>query len=104
MPITHSKPSNPANNTQFTIAILEKNIIIIIILIIDSGDGLIMNHINIDIAKSSTFNLHPFTAASGNKTIDTDKLFEDGDVVFIQHQGEQYRLRRTRNGKLILTK
>lgn len=63
-----------------------------------------MNHINIDIAKSSTFNLHPFTAASGNKTIDTDKLFEDGDVVFIQHQGEQYRLRRTRNGKLILTK
>lgn len=37
-------------------------------------------------------------------TIHSDLLFANGDVLFIQHQGEQYLLRRTRNGKLILTK
>jgi hemin uptake protein HemP len=39
-----------------------------------------------------------------NRRIFSDALFSQGDEVFIQHQGEQYRLRRTRNGKLILTK
>lgn len=39
-----------------------------------------------------------------NRRIYSDTLFSHGDEVFIQHQGEQYRLRRTRNGKLILTK
>ena len=39
-----------------------------------------------------------------NRRIYSDSLFSHGDEVFIQHQGEQYRLRRTRNGKLILTK
>ncbi|PTR13961.1 MULTISPECIES: hemin uptake protein HemP [unclassified Nitrosospira] len=39
-----------------------------------------------------------------NRRIYSDALFSHGDEVFIQHQGEQYRLRRTRNGKLILTK
>ncbi|WP_198140818.1 hemin uptake protein HemP [Nitrosospira sp. Nsp13] len=39
-----------------------------------------------------------------NERIYSDTLFQHGDEVFIQHQGEQYRLRRTRNGKLILTK
>ena len=63
-----------------------------------------MNNLNIDIARTKTFNLHSFTAANENKIIDTDTLFENGNVVLIQHQGEQYRLRRTRNGKLILTK
>jgi hemin uptake protein HemP len=38
------------------------------------------------------------------KSIDSDALFSDGDQIFIQHRGEQYLLRRTRNGKLILTK
>ncbi|HJT51374.1 MAG TPA: hemin uptake protein HemP [Nitrosospira sp.] len=38
------------------------------------------------------------------RRIYSDTLFSHGDEVFIQHQGEQYRLRRTRNGKLILTK
>lgn len=37
-------------------------------------------------------------------TIPSDWLFEKNDEVLITHQGEQYRLRRTRNGKLILTK
>ena len=45
-----------------------------------------------------------FTITDWNKTIDSDTLFSDGDVVFIQHQGAQYRLRRTRDGKLILSK
>ena len=36
--------------------------------------------------------------------IDSDTLFKSGDVVFILHKGEQYSLRRTRNGKLILNK
>jgi hemin uptake protein HemP len=38
------------------------------------------------------------------RSIESDTLFSDGDQVFIQHRGEQYLLRRTRNGKLILTK
>ncbi|MBS0483708.1 MAG: hemin uptake protein HemP [Proteobacteria bacterium] len=36
--------------------------------------------------------------------IDSDSLFKNGDVVLILHRGEQYSLRRTRNGKLILNK
>jgi len=39
-----------------------------------------------------------------NRRLYSDSLFSHGDEVFIQHQGEDYRLRRTRNGKLILTK
>jgi hemin uptake protein HemP len=45
-----------------------------------------------------------FTTIDWNKTIHSDTLFSDGDVVFIQHEGAQYRLRRTRDGKLILSK
>ncbi len=39
-----------------------------------------------------------------NRRLYSDSLFSHGDEVFIHHQGEEYRLRRTRNGKLILTK
>ena len=45
-----------------------------------------------------------FAMLDRNRRIYSDSLFSHGDEVFIQHQGEQYRLRRTRNGKLILTK
>jgi hemin uptake protein HemP len=38
------------------------------------------------------------------KPIHSDALFSDGDVVFIEHQGARYVLRRTRDGKLILSK
>jgi hemin uptake protein HemP len=38
------------------------------------------------------------------KIVDSNTLFSDVDQVFIQHRGEQYLLRRTRHGKLILTK
>ena len=37
-------------------------------------------------------------------TIPSGWLFSKNDEVLIAHQGEEYRLRRTRNGKLILTK
>ena len=47
----------------------------------------------------------PQSGAPDLKTlIDSDTLFKSGDVVFILHKGEQYSLRRTRNGKLILNK
>jgi len=36
--------------------------------------------------------------------IPSERLFSCGDEVRIRHQGEEYRLRRTRAGKLILTK
>lgn len=39
-----------------------------------------------------------------NTLINSDVLFKNGDVVLILHKGEQYSLRRTRNGKLILNK
>jgi hemin uptake protein HemP len=39
-----------------------------------------------------------------SRSIYSETLFSQGDEIFIQHQGAQYRLRRTRNGKLILTK
>ncbi|MEO9061503.1 MAG: hemin uptake protein HemP [Nitrosospira sp.] len=45
-----------------------------------------------------------FTLFERKKSIHSDALFSDGDEVYIQHRGEQYLLRRTRNGKLILTK
>lgn len=47
---------------------------------------------------------HKFVTLNRIRSIESDTLFSDGDQVFIQHRGEQYLLRRTRNGKLILTK
>lgn len=45
-----------------------------------------------------------FDLSGQTEPIYSDTLFSHGDEVFIQHRGEQYRLRRTRSGKLILTK
>jgi hemin uptake protein HemP len=45
-----------------------------------------------------------FTLLDRKKSIHSDTLFSDGDAVYIEHRGERYLLRRTRNGKLILTK
>ncbi len=36
--------------------------------------------------------------------IDTEHLFGDHDVIEIRHNGEAYRLRITKSGKLILNK
>jgi len=39
-----------------------------------------------------------------NQPIPSERLFSVTEEVRISHQGEEYRLRRTRAGKLILTK
>lgn len=49
-------------------------------------------------------NLYQPVLPDPNTLIDSDALFKNSDVVFILHKGEQYSLRRTRNGKLILNK
>ncbi|MEK7708445.1 MAG: hemin uptake protein HemP [Pseudomonadota bacterium] len=49
-------------------------------------------------------NLHQSGLTDLSSLINSDTLFKNGDVVFILHKGEQYSLRRTRNGKLILNK
>lgn len=47
---------------------------------------------------------YPQAVPGADGLICSDALFASGNEVLIQHHGEQYRLRRTRNGKLILTK
>ena len=59
---------------------------------------------NFSLAQVSKENSHKFINPDQNASIDSELLFINGDVLFIQHRGEQYRLRRTYNGKLILTK
>ncbi|WP_345789889.1 hemin uptake protein HemP [Nitrosomonas sp. JL21] len=49
-------------------------------------------------------NLYESERKKFETSIDSNTLFKDTDVVFIMHKGEQYSLRRTRNGKLILNK
>lgn len=41
---------------------------------------------------------------SSKRRLSSDELFRGGHEVEIEHQGEIYRLRVTRAGKLILTK
>ena len=47
---------------------------------------------------------HQFALPGTRRSIQSEALFSEGDEVYIEHRGEQYLLRRTRNGKLILTK
>jgi len=42
--------------------------------------------------------------STASQRINSATLFCAGDVVLIHHQGTIYTLRKTRNGKLILTK
>lgn len=44
------------------------------------------------------------STGSTQKTLDSEWLFKNGDIVLISHKGEQYSLRCTRNGKLLLNK
>lgn len=46
----------------------------------------------------------PRTPPSVPRTIAADALFGSAEVVHIEHRGEHYQLRRTRQGKLLLTK
>lgn len=59
---------------------------------------------NLNLASTNTIKTNELVAPSLNTPIPSKMLFAHGDVVLIQHQGDQYYLRRTRNGKLILTK
>ena len=47
---------------------------------------------------------HQFAMPGPSRSIRSETLFSEGNEVYIQHRGEQYLLRHTRNGKLILTK
>jgi len=40
----------------------------------------------------------------GARILHSDELLQDGDEVFIRHGEDLYRLRKTRQGKLILCK
>jgi hemin uptake protein HemP len=46
----------------------------------------------------------PAKAGHEAKLIRSQDWFGRSSVVFIEHRGERYQLRQTRNGKLILTK
>lgn len=65
-----------------------------------------MNSINIKYHADAASNNEltaPFTQFPV-KLISSENLFGTGKEVLIQHRGEQYHLRLTRNDKLILTK
>lgn len=46
----------------------------------------------------------PAGPPAGNPVYPSQRLFQGGNTVWIDHEGERYTLRRTRQGKLILTK
>jgi hemin uptake protein HemP len=58
----------------------------------------------LSLSQATIRNLHQAETPDLKTLIDSDILFKGGDVIFILHNGEQYSLRRTRNGKLILNK
>jgi hemin uptake protein HemP len=49
-------------------------------------------------------NAVPAPAAASPRQFDSRTLFGGAQEVRIEHFGQEYRLRQTRNGKLILTK
>lgn len=57
-----------------------------------------------DMNLQTTNESHSLALRDPAKPISSESLFVASNEVLIQHQGKQYRLRRTRNGKLILTK
>lgn len=58
----------------------------------------------LSLSQATIRNSHQSGTPDLKTLIDSDILFKSGDVIFILHNGEQYSLRRTRNGKLILNK
>ena len=57
-----------------------------------------------DTATNTSQDARNFIVLDRSKPIRSDVLFMRSDEIMIAHMGEHYRLRRTRNGKLILTK
>ena len=56
------------------------------------------------VSKMPTRDLFASESEDARTSLDSNALFKNTDVIFIMHRGEQYSLRRTRNGKLILNK
>ena len=56
------------------------------------------------VSKTTTRDLFASESEDARTSLDSNALFKNTDVIFIMHRGEQYSLRRTRNGKLILNK
>jgi hemin uptake protein HemP len=65
-----------------------------------------MNLLNIDhnINTNTGDELHALFTQLPIKQVSSESLFGMGKEILIQHRGEQYHLRVTRNDKLILTK
>jgi hemin uptake protein HemP len=65
-----------------------------------------MNPLNIDhnMNAKTGDELHALFAQLPIKLVSSENLFGMGKEILIQHRGEQYHLRVTRNDKLILTK
>lgn len=57
-------------------------------------------------SESPTLPLPPAPSAprAGSPVYLSQRLFQGANLVWIDHEGELYTLRRTRQGKLILTK
>lgn len=63
-----------------------------------------MNSLHISQINHENSNSYQQEVIGTRKILDSEWLFNNGDVVLIRHKGEQYSLRRTRGGKLILNK
>ena len=59
---------------------------------------------NTETRSSTTTPPRPALPVASGRPLDSSVLLGNRDEVEISHQGETYRLRRTRQGKLILTK
>jgi len=64
-----------------------------------------MGEIIVNFASKRTTAIPSIAAPSGKKPrIESNHLFQGNNEIVIVHQKEEYNLRITRNGKLILTK
>ena len=77
-----------------------------IILINDIGANFIMdqNQTATQRERAAIHSSRRYLIVDRTLPICSESLFTQSDEVLIHHRGEHYRLRRTRNGKLILTK
>ena len=63
-----------------------------------------VHNIHVNSLDSNTLNAPGSNQSNNAQNIDAKSLFNGRREILISHKGEQYRLRMTRNEKLILTK
>jgi hemin uptake protein HemP len=63
-----------------------------------------MREILMDCAMKRPGGVIASASTSPKPRIESDRLFQGGSEIVIVHQNDEYSLRITRNGKLILTK